>query len=59
MTDTVWGDVLRIDLTTGKTSREPMSRQLKRDYIGGRGVNSRLLYEGVKPGTDPLGPQNP
>ena len=56
--DTVWGDILRVDLSTGKIKREPMSRELKLNFVGARGVNSKILYDEVKPGVEPLSPQN-
>ncbi|MBT3366032.1 MAG: aldehyde ferredoxin oxidoreductase family protein [Nitrospina sp.] len=52
------GTVLRVDLSTGSISREPLSEKLRLDYLGGRGINSRILYDEVKAGTDPLGPDN-
>lgn len=58
MPDTVWGDILRVDLTSGTIKREPISRELKLNFIGGRGINSKILYDELKPGTDPLSPQN-
>jgi aldehyde:ferredoxin oxidoreductase len=52
------GTILRVDLTSGKIEKTPFSKELRRDYIGGRGVNSRILYDEVKPGTDGLDPAN-
>lgn len=52
------GKRLVADLTQGKTWVEAVPETWRRDFIGGRGVNSRTLYEEVKPGTDPLGPEN-
>lgn len=52
------GTILRVDLTTGEITREESSEKMRHDYIGGRGMNSRILYNEVKPGTDPLGPGN-
>ena len=53
--------ILRVDLSTGKTSREPVSEELRRKYLGGDGINSLLLWEHfleVNPSADPLGPDN-
>ncbi len=52
------GTILRVDLTSGKIAKEPLSGELRRNYIGGRGINSRILYHNVKPGTGGLDPAN-
>ena len=52
------GTVLRIDLTTGKTSKEPLNKEWAREYIGGKGLSIKYLYEELKPGVDPLSPDN-
>jgi aldehyde:ferredoxin oxidoreductase len=52
------GSILRVNLTTGKISREPMPPEVIRDYIGGRGFGAYFLYKEVPPGADPLGPDN-
>jgi aldehyde:ferredoxin oxidoreductase len=52
------GRILRVDLTAGTATSEPLSPELARDYVGGRGLAARILYDEVAPGTDPLGPDN-
>ncbi|MCL6476920.1 MAG: aldehyde ferredoxin oxidoreductase family protein [Peptococcaceae bacterium] len=52
------GRILRVNLTDRIVSEEELSYQTARDYIGGAGLGIRLLYDQVKPGTDPLGPDN-
>lgn len=52
------GKILRVDLTTGKVEAEPLDERVARKYIGGRGLAARILYDEVKPGIDPLGPDN-
>ena len=52
------GTILRVNLTSGKITREPLSKELAQRYVGGRGLNIKLLYDEVKPDTDPLGPYN-
>jgi len=52
------GTLLRVNLTDRKIRKEEYPRALRQQFIGGRGVNSRLLYDEVKPGIDPLGPEN-
>ena len=54
------GRVLEVDLTSGKTKIIPLDDVVPdyKDYIGGRGLGVRILYERVGPFTDPLGPGN-
>jgi len=52
------GQVLHIDLTKGSVNIEPLDKNLAHNFIGGRGINSRILYNEVKPAIDPLSPQN-
>ena len=53
------GRILRVDLGTGEISREPLNEDFLMDYIGGTGLGVRMLYDELKPGTDPLAPENP
>jgi len=53
------GTVLRVNLSSGKIVKEPLDMGFANKYVGGRGFNSRILYDTVKPDTDPLGPDNP
>lgn len=54
-----WTDQrLIIDLTKEKVVKEPLPQSLPHNFIGGRGINSITLFNLVKPGTDPLGPNN-
>ncbi|ELZ32966.1 aldehyde ferredoxin oxidoreductase family protein [Halorubrum distributum] len=50
--------VLRVDLSTRETAREPVPREWRRDYVGGKGLGARYLYEELSPGTDPTAPEN-
>jgi aldehyde:ferredoxin oxidoreductase len=52
------GKLLWVDLTTGKITVETPDESLYRDYIGGYGIGVRKLYDHMKPGVDPLGPEN-
>ncbi len=52
------GQVLHIDLTKGSVNIEPLDKNLAHSFIGGRGINSRILYNEVGPEIDPLSPQN-
>lgn len=50
--------VLRINLTTGKTTTEPLNKEWAGDYLGGKGLSIKYLYEELKPGIDPLSADN-
>ena len=52
------GKVLRIDLTNLTAKKENLALEIARDFIGGAGFGVKYLYDEVKPGTDPLGPEN-
>ncbi|MBW1840048.1 MAG: aldehyde ferredoxin oxidoreductase, partial [Deltaproteobacteria bacterium] len=52
------GRILRIDLSSGKIAKEPLDKTLMENYIGGRGINSRILYDEVKPKIDGFAPEN-
>ena len=52
------GKILRVNLTEGKITEEEIPEELVRKYLGGRGLASRYLFNEVKPGVDPLGPEN-
>ncbi len=47
-----------IDLTTGRIEKRGIPESLRRLYLGGRGLDIYLLYNHVKPGCDPLSPDN-
>ena len=52
------GNILRIDLTKNKVKIQPTEESLIKEFLGGRGFNSKRLYEEVAKGVDPLSPQN-
>ena len=54
----VWGRLLEIDLTQGRTKSASISDQLREKYLGGRGLGARLLFDMLPAKTDPLSPQN-
>ena len=45
------GKILYVDLTTGKIKSELLDPKLAEDFIGGHGINVRLGYDLIKPGT--------
>ncbi|UCD44929.1 MAG: aldehyde ferredoxin oxidoreductase family protein [Candidatus Bathyarchaeota archaeon] len=52
------GRLLRVDLTKGKTVVQDFSDEFARKFVGGRGFAVKLLWDELKPGTDPLSPEN-
>src|SRR4030043_176955 len=52
------GKILRINLSNKTSREEPLSEEMARDFIGGAGFGIKHLFEEVKAGTDPLGPDN-
>lgn len=53
------GKLLRVDLTGGKVGTSDEHLQYAQDFIGGRGLGARLLWETLAAGTDPLAPSSP
>ncbi len=51
------GKILRIDLTRGTSWVEELPTYL-REYIGGRGMCDRILFDELDPQIDPLSPEN-
>ncbi len=52
------GKVLDIDLSSQKISVYPLDKNLANSFIGGRGLNGRMLFDSIRPNMDPLGPEN-
>jgi aldehyde:ferredoxin oxidoreductase len=51
--------ILNIDLTSGTTNVKNLKPELTKAFIGDCGVAFRLAYDLIKPGTDPISPENP
>ena len=47
-----------IDLSTGEIEIKPIPLDVRRKFLGGRGLDAYLLYNHTKQGCDPLGPDN-
>ncbi len=58
MTGSTPSRVLRVDLTDRSVRSERVPDRWLRDYVGGKGLGARYLYEELDPGEDPLGPGN-
>jgi len=50
--------ILRVDLTKGTCTPEPLNMQWARDYIGQRGLATKYFTEEVDAKVDPLAPAN-
>ena len=52
------GRILRIDLTQIKVKIQSTGKALMTQFLGGRGFNSKRIYDEIPKGVDPLSPQN-
>ena len=52
------GQVLWVDLSTGKIAPEKVLAKVYRQYLSGVGLGAYFLYEQIPAGADPLGSKN-
>ena len=52
------GKILRVNLNNKEFSINLLDESLAKNFLGGRGFTSKILYDEVPKGTDPLGPNN-
>lgn len=52
-------NILYVNLSTGNIKTEKVSLDLIKKFLGGYGISVRLAYDLIKPGIDPLSPDNP
>ncbi len=52
------GKILRLDLTTKKISEQRLTSDVVRKYLGGNGIAARIIYDEIRPSTDPMSPDN-
>ncbi len=52
------GKLLRIDLTRGKTVIQDIDPLVLKDFVGGRGLAIKILWDELPLGVDPLSPHN-
>jgi aldehyde:ferredoxin oxidoreductase len=52
------GKMLRVDLSAGTIKTEDTPMDLAKQYIGGRGMATRMLYNEIDPKIDALSPKN-
>ena len=51
-------NVLRVNLTDGSITHEPLNMQWANDYLGQRGLATKYLSEEIDPKCDALSPEN-
>ena len=52
------GVFLQVDLNKNKAVAESYDANVALNFIGGRGFAAKILWDSLKPGTDPLSPEN-
>ena len=57
-TMTFVGNILDVDLGAGSWKFSEFSGDGLPEYLGGRGINVKYIYENIPTGIDPLGPEN-
>ncbi len=50
--------ILRVDLTAGTVTSEPLNMGWANSYLGTRGLGTKYLWEEMDPAADPMGPDN-
>lgn len=53
-----YGDILTVDLTTQRVSRQPLAESVVRQYLGGRGLNTWHMLGAADATIDPLDPRS-
>ena len=53
-----FGKILRVNLSKKKVTTSALPDEFIKDYLGGRGVGARILYEENPPRVDPYSPEN-
>jgi len=52
------GKILRIDLTEHSYEIEDLDEDLAKEYMGGRGLATKILYDEIDPEIDAFDPDN-
>lgn len=53
-----YGKILEVDLSSSELTKKEITSTFAEEYLGGMGFSCKILYDEVKPGVDPLGPEN-
>lgn len=51
------GKMLFVDLSKGKIETKKLTEETAQRFVGTYGIGARVLYDMMKPGVDPLGPE--
>ena len=51
-------NLLRVDLSKGTSTNEPLNMEWAQKYLGQRGLATKYFVEEVDPKVDPLSPKN-
>jgi aldehyde:ferredoxin oxidoreductase len=57
MEDSIFS-LLRVDLSRQEVREEGVDESLVRKFLGGRGLGAKILFDELKPSTDPLSAEN-
>ncbi|MBU6998261.1 MAG: aldehyde ferredoxin oxidoreductase family protein [Theionarchaea archaeon] len=52
------GHYLDVDLNTESFKIKPLDKEMAEKFVGGRGFTAKIEYDELKPGMDPLSPEN-
>lgn len=52
------GEILRVNLSADKTVTQKLDENVAKNFLGGRGLGVKVLYDELKPKTNPFSPEN-
>lgn len=52
------GKLIRVDLSNGTITKENLNMQDARNFLGGRGLGTKIMMDEVDPAVDPFSPEN-
>jgi aldehyde:ferredoxin oxidoreductase len=52
------GRILRVSLSKEKAKADKYDAKMAKDFLGGRGFAAKILWDELRPGIDPLSPEN-
>ena len=58
MTKGYIGKILDVDLSAGQARTVEIEKEVMQNFLGGLGLGMKIFYDEVKPGVDPLSPEN-
>ncbi len=58
MTGGYTGKMLFVDLTEREIQEKELTEEMAKRFVGTYGIGARVLYDMMKPGVDPLGPES-